>query len=67
MGSNPAVPDGLAAGGLDPDLTGAWTNVVVPTAAGNQRVENGVTNVTVDQTQRRGIASWNTFNVGANT
>jgi filamentous hemagglutinin family protein len=69
-----SVPDGLAAGGLQPvatplpaaaDPTGlsTWQGASAP----SQSQLGGQTTVTVDQTDPRALLSWTTFNVGKNT
>jgi filamentous hemagglutinin family protein len=73
--SGGSVPNGLAAGGLQPvanpvaaanDPTGlnTWQNATLPTET---VAANGAVTVTVQQTAPQAIASWTTFNVGANT
>lgn len=70
-----SVPNGLAIGGLQVvanpvaaanDATGlnTWQNVNLPTQT---VAANGATTVNVKQTSANAIASWTTFNVGANT
>ena len=56
------VPNGLAAGGLQPATT-PWRNATLPT----QTVANGRTGVTVKQTAAQAVATWTSFNVGRNT
>ena len=62
----PAVPDGLAAGGLQIDtqaLTRGWTHAEAPKSS----TENGRSTVTINQTADRAILNWQTFNVGRDT
>jgi filamentous hemagglutinin family protein len=73
LGSNPAaaaratlqlpqVPDGLKPGGLVANTGAAWIGANLPTSpAGSPNIVN------VQQTQQNAVASWSSFNVGANT
>jgi len=62
-GTTSAVPNGLAAGGLQVLSGGTWSNAQAPT----QSTENGQTTVTVQQTAPQAVLDWNTFNVGRQT
>lgn len=59
-----AVPNGIAAGGLLPNVPAGWSGAKAPTQSVNG---NGETNVTVSQTQAQAILNWSSFNVGART
>jgi len=73
LGSLPAVPDGLAVGGLVPDSGLAsrgvsnpvitWVNAKTPV----QTTSQGQSIVTVQQTAQQALLNWNSFNVGRNT
>jgi len=70
----PAVPNGLTAGGLQPAAgynqpgAGVWTGVGNPTAPATQTTTAaGRTQVTVTQTAAQAILNWTKFNIGANT
>jgi len=73
LGSLPAVPDGLAIGGLVPDSGLAsrgvsnpvvtWVNAKTPV----QTTAQGQSLVTVQQTGQQALLNWNSFNVGRNT
>ncbi|OYU91962.1 MAG: filamentous hemagglutinin [Bradyrhizobiaceae bacterium PARB1] len=59
-----AVPDGLGAGGLLPNVPAGWTGANAP----NQSVDGaGQTQVGIRQTQAQAILNWTSFNVGART
>ncbi|MBB5045898.1 filamentous hemagglutinin family protein [Rhodopseudomonas rhenobacensis] len=58
------VPNGLAIGGLDPNLAAGWSGANGPT----QGVDaSGQTQVGIRQTSAQAILNWTTFNVGART
>ncbi|MDC8757657.1 filamentous haemagglutinin family protein [Janthinobacterium fluminis] len=62
----PAVPDGLADGGLKVDtnaLTAGWINAGAPV----QSVAGGKTTVSIGQTADKAILNWESFNVGRDT
>ncbi|WP_245258240.1 filamentous haemagglutinin family protein [Rhodopseudomonas palustris] len=59
-----SVPNGLAVGGLDPNLAAGWSGANVPTEGVNA---SGQTQVGIRQTSAQAILNWNTFNVGAKT
>jgi filamentous hemagglutinin family protein len=74
LGAEPAVPDGLVFGGLNPvadpvpaaqDPTGlnTWQGASAPT----ETTTGNKVQVTIQQTQQNAILSWQTFNVGPNT
>ncbi len=64
------MPNGLAAGGLQPDarVTTAgsplWLGAALPKQSGGS---SGTTNVTVVQNQPKAVLNWKTFNIGAST
>ncbi|MDI4231967.1 filamentous hemagglutinin N-terminal domain-containing protein [Bradyrhizobium sp. Arg237L] len=59
-----AVPDGLGAGGLVPNVPVGWSGAGTPT----QSVDgSGQTQVGIRQTQAQAILNWTSFNVGART
>ncbi|HEY8334801.1 MAG TPA: filamentous hemagglutinin N-terminal domain-containing protein, partial [Tardiphaga sp.] len=59
-----AVPNGLGAGGLLPNMPAGWTGANTPT----QSVDSaGQTQVGILQTAARAILNWTSFNVGART
>jgi filamentous hemagglutinin family protein len=58
-----SVPNGLAPGGLLPNMPAGWTGANVPTESTN----GGQTVVSIQQTAPRAILNWTTFNVGAQT
>jgi filamentous hemagglutinin len=69
-----SVPNGLVPGGLvvDPSVTfrsdgtsnsANWVNANAPSAS----TSNGVTTVTINQTDAQALLSWGQFNVGKNT
>ncbi len=60
---NVNVPNGLAAGGLVPDMPAGWSGANAPT----QSAGNGQTVVGIDQTAPQAILNWQTFNVGSQT
>lgn len=67
---DPSVPDGLAEGGLKVDtnsLTAGWQNARPLDKATGQKVVDGRTVVSIEQTGDRAILNWETFNVGRNT
>jgi filamentous hemagglutinin family protein len=57
------VPNGLAAGGLDPNMAAGWTGANAPT----QTASDGQTTVGIQQTAAQAILNWTTFNIGAQT
>lgn len=57
-----SVPNGLVAGGLQPNLSN-WTNAAPP----SQSNAAGRTTVTVQQNQSQAFLTWNSFNVGRHT
>ncbi len=64
------VPDGLAEGGLKVDtnsLTAGWQNARPLDKATGQKIVDGRTVVSIEQTGERAILNWETFNVGRNT
>jgi filamentous hemagglutinin family protein len=69
MSAAPAVPNGLAPGGLvvDPRVTAGdtslWQNISLP----SQTTSGGQTIVTLTQSSQRAIATWQQFNVGRDT
>ncbi len=59
-----AVPNGLGAGGLLPNMPAGWAGANAPT----QGVDgNGQTQVNIRQTTQQAILNWTSFNVGART
>jgi filamentous hemagglutinin family protein len=58
-----SVPNGLATGGLDPNLAAGWTGANAPT----QTASDGQTTVGIQQTAAQAILNWTTFNIGAQT
>ena len=59
-----AVPNGLGAGGLLPNMPAGWNGANAPT----QSVDNaGQTQVGIRQTTQQAILNWQSFNVGART
>ena len=59
-----AIPNGLGAGGLLPDMPAGWTGASGPT----QSVDgNGQTQVNIRQQAQQAILNWQSFNVGART
>lgn len=59
-----AVPNGLGAGGLMPNMPAGWTGANAPT----QSVDGaGQTQVNVRQLTQQAILNWQSFNVGART
>ncbi len=59
-----AVPNGLGAGGLLPDVPAGWSGANTPT----QGVDSaGQTQVGIRQTQSQAILNWTSFNVGSRT
>jgi filamentous hemagglutinin family protein len=59
-----AVPNGLGAGGLLPNMPAGWSGANAPT----QNVDaNGQTQVGIRQTTQQAILNWQSFNVGART
>ncbi|MEW6645034.1 MAG: filamentous hemagglutinin family protein [Pseudomonadota bacterium] len=58
-----AVPNGLAAGGLQVAPNATWSGANAPV----QSVSGNGTTVTIDQTAKQAILNWQTFNVGAKT
>jgi filamentous hemagglutinin family protein len=69
LSAAPAVPNGLAPGGLvvDPRVTAGdtslWQNIILP----SQTTSGGQTIVTLTQSSQRAIATWQQFNVGRDT
>jgi filamentous hemagglutinin family protein len=61
------VPNGLGAGGLDPDFGDAWQNAGLDPQNPQSVDSNGHVVVDVKQTGSRAIANWNSFNIGQNT
>jgi len=64
------VPDGLAEGGLKVDtnsLTAGWLNARPLDRETGQKVVDGRTVVSIEQTADKAILNWETFNVGKNT
>ncbi|MDI4234141.1 filamentous hemagglutinin family protein [Bradyrhizobium sp. Arg237L] len=58
------VPNGLGAGGLNPNVAAGWSGANTPT----QSVDgSGQTQVGIRQTAAQAILNWTTFNVGART
>jgi filamentous hemagglutinin family protein len=57
------VPNGLAPGGLVPNMAAAWSGANAPT----QSSSNGQVTVGIQQTAPQAILDWQTFNVGAQT
>ncbi|WP_170292283.1 filamentous haemagglutinin family protein [Xanthomonas maliensis] len=76
-----AIPDGLAQGGLQlPDNLQVDPGAIAPTdprlgqrnvwlgaRAPTQQTNNGTTQVTITQTQKKAILNWENFNVGSKT
>ena len=65
-----SVPNGLAPSGLvvDPRVTsGSDANLWINASQPVQATSNGQTTVTVTQTAKNAIATWQSFNIGANT
>ncbi|MEW6640496.1 MAG: filamentous hemagglutinin family protein [Pseudomonadota bacterium] len=58
-----AVPNGLAAGGLQVAPSGTWTGANAPV----QSTGGSGTTVTINQTAPQAVLNWQTFNVGAQT
>ncbi|MEW6640668.1 MAG: filamentous hemagglutinin family protein [Pseudomonadota bacterium] len=58
-----AVPNGLAAGGLQAAPGGTWSGANAPVQSAN----GSGTTVTINQTAPQAILSWQTFNVGSQT
>ena len=59
-----AVPNGLGAGGLLPNVPAGWNGASAPT----QSVDgNGQTQVNIRQQAQQAILNWQSFNVGART
>lgn len=59
-----AVPNGLGAGGLLPNMPAGWSGANAPT----QNVDGaGQTQVNIRQTTQQAILNWQSFNVGART
>ncbi len=59
-----AIPNGLGAGGLQPNIPVDWTGANAPT----QSVDGaGQTQVNIRQTTQQAILDWQSFNVGART
>ncbi|OYU87667.1 MAG: filamentous hemagglutinin [Bradyrhizobiaceae bacterium PARB1] len=58
-----AVPNGLGAGGLLPDMS-RWDGANAPTQAADGK---GQTEVNIRQTTQQAILNWQSFNVGART
>ena len=68
--NDPSVPDGLAEGGLKVDtnsLTAGWLNARPLNKETGQKVADGRTVVSIEQTADKAILNWETFNVGKNT
>jgi filamentous hemagglutinin family protein len=69
--TGPAIPDGIATGGLQqaPAVAGSNGTTLWSGASSNlaQSVSNGITDVTVTQTGAVASLNWQTFNVGAKT
>ena len=64
MTSPVAVPNGLGAGGLLPNMPQGWSGANAPT----QSVDgSGQTQVGIRQTTQQAILNWQSFNVGART
>ncbi len=57
------VPNGLAPGGLVPNMAAGWSGANAPT----QSTSDGQTVVGIQQTAPQAILNWQTFNVGAQT
>ena len=59
-----AVPNGLGAGGLLPNMPAGWSGANAPT----QGIDGaGQTQVNIRQTTQQAILNWSSFNVGART
>ncbi|WP_322516790.1 filamentous hemagglutinin family protein [Rhodopseudomonas palustris] len=58
------VPNGLTAGGLDPNLAAGWRGANAPTRGVDA---SGQTQIGIRQTSAQAILNWNSFNVGART
>ncbi len=56
-----AVPDGLGAGGLLPNMSAGWSGANAPAESPDK------TQVGIRQTQAQAILNWQSFNVGART
>ncbi len=59
-----AVPNGLGAGGLLPNMPAGWSGANAPTQSADGA---GQTEVNIRQTTQQAILNWQSFNVGART
>ncbi|MDB5974748.1 MAG: filamentous hemagglutinin family N-terminal domain protein [Nevskia sp.] len=63
--SDPHIPDGVGAGGLQRDINGDW--IGADGALKSSASANGQVEVTVTQNQQRAILDWSSFNISKNT